>query len=261
MSPTARTRPRSLGRLVALAFLFVGTLAACSAQAQPRHAQPQHAQPRREAGGAGGLSLAAVLAETGLTLDEIVVPREPDEAVRVELRDANALAVLLDVRVFADAAEARARLAALEPSLSSQGVTRAPNVGDAALTDDAHTVIALARHNLVLVLRTVPGGADHRGNDHSAERLTAIAQAVVRACDASPRSAAPTALPRELVPRELQPGATATIALPQGFVAMRVDVEGPGLARRIDDRHWLLERASASDVRVSAVDALLRVVR
>lgn len=256
MSPTARTRPRSLGRLVALAFLFVGTLAACSAQAQPRHAQPQHAQPRREAGGAGGLSLAAVLAETGLTLDEIVVPHEPDEAVRVELRDANALAVLLDVRVFADAAEARARLAALEPSLSSQGVARAPNVGDAALTDDAHTVIALARHNLVLVLRTVPGGADH-----SAERLTAIAQAVVRACDASPRSAAPAALPRELVPRELQPGATATIALPPGFVAMRVDVEGPGLARRIDDRHWLLERASASDVRVSAVDALLRVVR
>jgi hypothetical protein len=43
---------------------------------------------------------------------------------------------------------------------------------------------------------------------------------------------------------------------------MRVEVEGEGLARRAEDGAWILERvARREEVRVMAVDALLRVAR
>jgi hypothetical protein len=57
-------------------------------------------------------------------------------------------------------------------------------------------------------------------------------------------------------------GGAAIIALPRGYVAMRVDVEGEGLARRGEGGAWTVERASdREDVHVTAVDALLRVAR
>lgn len=236
---------RTLLQLLGVPLVVVLALTACAASAQPR----PHAAAR-------GLALERVTAETGLTLDEIVVPSDPRGAVRLELRDTQSLAALLDVRVLADAAEARTRLASIEPSLSSRGVVSLSGVGDAAYVDEAGTVLALVRGNVLVVVRAV--------TRESPIDVRTIAAAVVRACDASPRVGAEgteRTLREDLVPA-LQPGASVTLALPSGFVAMRVDVEGEGLARRIDDTHWQIERvARREDVRVIAVDALLRVAR
>ncbi|MBN8609510.1 MAG: hypothetical protein J0L92_02940 [Deltaproteobacteria bacterium] len=236
---------RTLLQLLGVPLVVVLALTACAASAQPR--------PRAAA---RGLALERVTAETGLTLDELVVPSDPRGAVRLELRDAQSLAALLDVRVLADAAEARARLVSIEPSLSSRGVLSLSGVGDAAYVDEAGTVLALVRGNVLVVVRAV--------TRESPIEVRAIAAAVVRACDASPLVGAEgteRALREDLVPA-LQPGANVTLALPSGFVAMRVEVEGEGLARRIDDTHWQIERvARREDVRVIAVDALLRVAR
>jgi hypothetical protein len=231
-------------RFLAASLVVLATLTACGASAQPVPTQR-----------ARGLALERVLTETGLTLDELVVPSDPRGAVRLELRDAQSLAVLVDVRVLASAREARERLASLEPSLSSLGVVAVTSVGDAAFGDEAGSVLALARGNVLVVLRAIPRD--------TAIDLRTLAAAVVRACDASPelgREGASPALATTVVPA-LQ-GGGATIALPRGYVALRVDVEGEGLARRGEGDTWIVERArDREDVRVTAVDALLRVAR
>ncbi len=245
---------RTALQLLGSCLVFVVALTACTAAAQPR---PSSATAR-------GLSLDRVLAETGLALEEIVVPSDPRGAVRLELRDAasssqgaQSLVALLDVRVLGDANEARERLASIEASLSSHGVTPLLGMGDAAYVDEAGTILALARGNVLVVVRAIP-------RDGAPIDVRALGQALVRACDASPRlgaGGATRALDRGLVP-ELQAGRDVTIALPSGFVAMRVDVEGEGLARRVDDTHWQLTRvAHREDVQVVAVDTLLRVAR
>lgn len=229
-----------------VALLGLTLVGACTASAQPR---PGSGQAR-------GLALDRVIAETGLSLDEIVVPSDPRSPVRLELRDLQSLAVLLDVRVLGDAREARERIVSIEPSLSSHGVSSLSGVGDAAYVDDAATVLALARGNVLVVVRAVP-------RDEASIDVRAVAAAIVRACDGSPRldgEGAVRTIDPSIVPA-LQSG-TATIAIPAGFVAMRVDVEGEGLARRVDDTHWQIERVrDRADVRVVAVDALLRVAR
>lgn len=231
---------RALGSLLALATL----LAACGASAQPAPSP-----------GLRGLALESVLAETGLALEDIVVPSDPRGAVRLELRDSQSLAVLLDVRVLSSAREARERLASLEPALSSLGVVHIPGAGDVAYGDEAGTVFALARGNVLVVLRTIPRA--------DALDVRSLAAALVRACDASPtlgREGASPTLARSVVPA-LQ-GGSGTITIPRGYVAMRVEVEGAGLARRAEGGTWILERvARQDDVRVTAVDALLRVAR
>lgn len=232
-------------RFLAASLVVLATLTACGASAQPAPVP-----------GARGLALEHVLNETGLELDELVVPSDPRGAVRLELRDAQSLAVLVDVRVLSSAREARERLASLEPSLSSLGVVTISGVGDAAFGDEAGTVIALARGNVLVVLRAIPR--------ETALDLRALAAATVRACDASPmldRQGASPTLPASVVPT-IQTGAATTIALPRGYLAMRVDVDGEGLARRGDAGAWIVERASGrEDVHVTAVDALLRTAR
>ncbi|MBX7193095.1 MAG: hypothetical protein K1X94_13595 [Sandaracinaceae bacterium] len=221
-------------------------LTACSASAQPR-----------PSGAPRGLALERVLAETGLALDELVVPTDPRAAVRLELRDDAGLAALVDVRVLASTREAEARLAELEPSLSSRGVGAAPNVADHAFVDDARSIVALSRGNVLVVIRALSRA--QTGPD-----VLALAAAIVRAADASPflgTEGAALHLSSSVVPA-LQPGAASTVSLPEGFVALRVDVEGTGLARRLDDRSWIVEGATQrEDVHVTAVDALLRVAR
>jgi hypothetical protein len=236
-------------RFLAASLVVLATLTACGASAQPAPTQRTSTEAAR------GLALERVLTETGLELDELVVPSDPRGAVRLELRDAQSLAVLVDVRVLSSAREARERLSSLEPSLSSLGVVAMTGMGDAAFGDEAGTVLALARGNVLVVLRAIPR--------ETVIDLRALAAATVRACDASPtlgREGASPALAATVVPA-LQ-GGGATIALPRGYVALRVDVEGEGLARRGEGDTWIVERArDREDVHVTAVDALLRVAR
>lgn len=245
---------RTALQLFAASLVVVLALTACSAAAQPRPAGSR----------AHGLALERVLAETGLSLEQIVVPSDPRGAVRLELRrpessgrGAQSLAALLDVRVLADASEARARLLSIEPSLSSRGVVSLAGVGDAAYVDEAGTILAFSRGNVLVVVRQIP-------REDASIDVRAIATAVVRACDASPQldaSGATRTIDRAIVP-EVQAGQAAIVTMPSGFVAMRVDVEGEGLARRVDDTHWELTRVvHREDVQVVAVDALLRVAR
>jgi hypothetical protein len=238
--------------LVALATLalasvaLVGLGSACGASAQPRP------------GLRAGLPLDALVTASGLALEDLVVPTAEGAPVRVELRDAQGIAALADVRVLGSAAAARELLAALEPSLSSRGVAPLDGVGDAALADDAGTIAAFARANLLVVVRVV--ARDAADGARAAPDANALAARLVAACDAAPRGQPVTASPGRLVP-ELQPGEHASVTLPSGLVALRVVADGDGVARRTASGWELSRGAGPFSFEAWGVDALLRVVR
>jgi len=224
-------------------------LSACGASAQPR---PSTARDLAQ-----GLALESVLAQTGLSLIDVIVPAEDADPVRLELGDGNGISALLDVRVLPDARSAGERLVAIAPALSSHGASAVTGLGDLAVADDAGTIVAMARGNVLVVVRSVSrdGGA--------ALDARALARQVVLACDASPR------LPANGSPRStiavpavaLQAGTETSVPMPRGAIAMRVTVDGDGIARR-EESGWRVSRGSgALEAHVIAVDALLRVAR
>ncbi len=224
-------------------------LSACSAAAQPR--------PATAPGLAQGLALESVLAETGLSLIDVIVPVEDTDPVRLELGDGNGISALLDVRVLPDARAAGERLVAVAPALSSHGVYAVAGLGDLAVADVAGTVVALARGNVLVVVRSV----SRDGADSLDARV--LARQVVLACDASPRLAA-NGSPRSSIAVPTiapQAGAETSVPMPRGAIAMRVTVDGDGIARR-EESGWRVSRGSgALEAHVVAVDALLRVAR
>ncbi len=201
-----------------------------------------------------GLALSEVLSATGLQLEDVVVPSADAALVRVELRDGSGIAALVDVRVHPSIEAARDALAALAPSLSSRGVEPIAGLGDVALLDEASTIAAFARANVVVVVRTLTREAlvtlDAR----------ALAVRLVAACDASPRGR-PVTMSLDGVIPALQPGQSATIALPPGLVALRIEADGDATARRTADG-WLVSRGPLPySMSVRGVDALLRLAR
>lgn len=245
----AGLRAWSLLAIAALALVTLGS--ACGAAAQPRPGSPSASQP----GVRAGLPLDALVAASGLALEDLVVPTVEGAPVRVELRDGQGIAALADVRVLASVADARALLASLEPSLSSHGVTSRAGLGDAALADDAGTIVAFARANLLLVVRVVPRDATGPALD-----ARTLAARLVPACDDAPRGSPVAASTGSLVPA-LQPGQRASVALPSGLVALRIVADGDGVARRTENGWELSRGAGAASFEAWGVDALLRVVR
>lgn len=236
-----------------LTFSLVGLLAlvcltACGASAQPR--------PRAGAL-AEGLALSEVLSRTELSLVGIVVPVEDGGPVRLELGAGNGVAVLVDVRVLADAASAIERLSSIEPALSSRGVALAPGLGDRGLADEAGTVAAFARANVLVVVRTL--------ETESVAPLDArtIAARLVAACDAAPRLSSGR-VPRAAVTVPsiaAQAGQRVVVPTPADAVAMRVVVEGDGTARSVEGGWEIAHGAASARIEIILVDALLRVAR
>jgi hypothetical protein len=228
-------------RLVLASVLLLVLAPACGAAAQPSAAALR-----------AGLPLEDVVQASGLALGEVIVPREEGAPVRVELRDAQGIAALLDVRVLDGAADARAALDAIAPSLSSRGASPA-GVGDAAVADEAGSVVAFVRVNLLVVVRAIRRDAGELDAQELAARL-------VVACDAAPRGR-PTAAPLGALLPALQPGESRTVRVPATLVALHVEADGDGVARRTADG-WELTRGSREARFVArGVDALLRVAR
>ncbi|GAB4194664.1 MAG: hypothetical protein OHK0013_00100 [Sandaracinaceae bacterium] len=140
----------------------------------------------------------------------------------------------------------------MTPTLSSRGVVPA-TLGDAAVTDEAGTVVALARANILLVVRSIRRDA----NEHDARGLAAR---LVHACDAAPRGR-PSAAPLGSLVPALQPGERRVVAVPASLVALRVEADGDGIARRTADGWEIVRGAGEARFVARGVDPLLRVVR
>jgi len=221
---------------------------ACGVSAQPRS---------RTSGLAEGLALPGVFARPGSSLVGLVVSTDDAGPVRLELGAGNGVAALVDVHVLANAASAGERLSSIEPALSSRGVVAAPGLGDRALADEAGTVVAFVRANVLVVVRTIEiagvAPLDAR----------AIAARLVSACDAAPRLRSGRVPRAEVTVPSVawQAGPTLVVPTPADAVAMRIGVEGDGIARGVDGGWEVARGTGSARIQVMLVDALLRVAR
>lgn len=187
-----------------------------------------------------GIALEA-LAPEGFVVREVIAPDALDLPVRVVLGTTQGSAShTVDVRVFRSAAAARSALREAAPALASGGVEAAPGIGDEAYAAGAR-LVAFARLEVMVVVTAL--------GDGDATPLARHAAALVR------RSAEADA---RLVLTLPQPGATATLSLPEGVVAAYATGEGPIAARRSETGWLVTRRAEGGALRVVTVDRSLR---
>jgi len=196
-----------------------------------------------------GIPVEAV-APQGMELLSISAPPAPDHPVALAFGDrrTNEPAVLVDVLVAGDAAEARAALEATRAA-TARSLQERSEVGDVAYGGAG--MIGFARDNVMVVYRALDPGVD----------AVALALAADAAVLASPYGrAAAEPIPGIEIAAGRAGDPPAPVPIDDGTLASRVIVDGPAYARHTR-AGWVVVRTGEGEIRadVVAVDGLLRV--
>jgi len=196
------------------------------------------------------------LVPDGLVLSDVSVPDGPG-AVRLFLADARQgkdgpAAVSVEVLVADDLDGAREWVAFQESTVGATGLARVPGLGDHARGDDG--LVLFRRANIgVRVQRMRPG--------HDARTIAGHVDGHI--LNAPPGTPDPDAVPELTLPPHLNDATRqdgdAIVRLSEGLLAARVQVEGPGYARKTSDG-WRIVRTGPGPLQVSATRVDLKLV-